>query len=1133
MKENSRCHCPARWQLRKRTMMRIGVLLMCVFTFTATASAFAQQERVSFKLRDVSVKEVLDEIQSQTNLSFLFNPEQTAKMGKVSVEASNETVASVLDRLFKGTDLMYRFREDMIVIFPRHEVINEEKKVSSVTVVGRVTDTKRQPIPGVTVLVKEMNIGTATNAEGHYELVVPTSRDTTFSLVFSFVGMESQTIKYKGQDTINVTMKEEVKKMDEVVVTGYLNVRKESFTGNVTTVTKDQLLRTNNKNVIAALQAFDPSFRIKENNIWGSDPNALPEFNIRGESSIEINKGLDAEMNRRTQRTNLEDNPNLPIFILDGFQVDVQKIYDMDMNRIESMTILKDAAATAMYGSQAANGVVVVTTIPPKPGEMRITYNFSGGADFPDLSDYNLCNPAEMLEVETFAGLYDVVEPGDYYKRQNYYAVYNNVVRGVETDWMSKPLRNVFNHTHSLNLQGGEESIRYSLDLSYDSNKGVMKGSHRSRMGAGLTLDYRPKSWLQILNAITYNQTKSENSPYGTFSTYTALKPYAPMYDDDGNMLEELVVGNYRATNPIYLAENYSSYDGRAKDEDVQNNLNVNMYFWDGFQFKGSFSIRRQMGKSETFVDPASMEDRQNDEEKGSLSTTYTNAWNWDAKGMFYYNNTLKERHFVNATLGIELSESKSESVAATYTGFGLSNAHSPIYAAIQPSKSDVTTSKDRKIGILGAVNYSYNDVYLLDASFRFDASSKFGDDKKWAPFWSVGVGVNVHNYDFMKESWLVSTLKVRASYGSTGNVSFPANMATTTYQMDNDSWYFTGPAAGLAALGNPRLTWEKTNTIDVGFNAGFLEDNVYLSFAYYNKKTNNLIDQLHIRHSSGFDTYSINAGGIRNEGIELNLNATVFRDEDWMVTLNGNLAHNKNTITELGEEAQLYNESILSEWENAQNSAYREVLSAPVIQYYEGASKSAIYAVRSAGIDPANGRERFIKKNGMSTYTWDANDQVVVGDNNPDAQGSFGFNVAWKGFYLNTTFLYQWGGQAYNETLVQKVENVDISNSNVDRRVLTERWRKPGDRTPFYALDANTATQVTSRFVQDNNYVNFSGLSLGYDFSTSLISKWRLRTLGIRFNMNDICRWSTIKEERGLSYPFSRNFSFTVSIGI
>ena len=310
-------------------------------------------------------------------------------------------------------------------------------------------------------------------------------------------------------------------------------------------------------------------------------------------------------------------------------------------------------------------------------------------------------------------------------------------------------------------------------------------------------------------------------------------------------------------------------------------------------------------------------------------------------------------------------------------------------------------------------------------------------------------------------------------------------------------------------------------------------EDNVYLSFAYYNKKTNNLIDQLHIRHSSGFDTYSINAGGIRNEGIELNLNATVFRDEDWMVTLNGNLAHNKNTMTELGEEAQLYNESILSEWENAQNSEYREVLSAPVIQYYEGASKSAIYAVRSAGIDPANGRERFIKKNGMSTYTWDANDQVVVGDNNPDAQGSFGFNVAWKGFYLNTTFLYQWGGQAYNETLVQKVENVDISNSNVDRRVLTERWRKPGDRTPFYALDANTATQVTSRFVQDNNYVNFSGLSLGYDFSTSLISKWRLRTLGIRFNMNDICRWSTIKEERGLSYPFSRNFSFTVSIGI
>ena len=208
-------------------------------------------------------------------------------------------------------------------------------------------------------------------------------------------------------------------------------------------------------------------------------------------------------------------------------------------------------------------------------------------------------------------------------------------------------------------------------------------------------------------------------------------------------------------------------------------------------------------------------------------------------------------------------------------------------------------------------------------------------------------------------------------------------------------------------------------------------------------------------------------------------------------------------------------------------------MLSSPVILYYQGASKSAIYAVRSAGIDPANGKERFIKKNGMSTYVWNANDQVVVGDKMPDAQGTLGLSVAYKGIYLTTSFMYQWGAQTYNETLLQKVENADIQNSNVDRRVLTQRWRKPGDLVPFYDLKNNTYTQVTSRFVQDYNYLNFTSLSVGYDFKNELISKWHLRNLGIRLNVNDICRWSTVKQERGISYPYTRSFSFTVNIGI
>ena len=1114
------------WLMTKWTLL--FVLLGMMSTNAAVYSQTEQQ--ISLSMKDTYLKDVLWAIERQTTFVFMYNQEDLDKVGKISVNIKATDISKILKECLKGTGLTYVIEDAVIVLKPVKD--NEKKK--EIRIAGRVTDEGKQPLPGVTVRVKGVNLGTATNTEGRYSLTLPEMKDVV--LVFSFVGMETREVKYAGKDTINVVMKEDKLKMDEVVVTGYMNVRKESFTGNATTVTRDQLMKTNNKNVIAALQVFDPSFRIKENNIWGSDPNALPEFNIRGESSIAVNKGLDVEQERRTQRTNLKDNPNLPVFILDGFEVSVEKIYDMDMNRIESMTILKDAAATALYGSRAANGVVVVTTVAPKPGEMRITYNFTGGGDFPDLSDYNLCNAAEMLEAERRAGLYSANDPSSQATADiDYNARMQQVLRGVDTYWLAKPLRNVFNHKHSLSLQGGEETIRYSIDLNYDSNNGVMKGSFRSRVGAGLTLDYRPKPWLQIMNTITYNRTGTEDSPYGSFGTYSSMKPYLPIYDENGDLLQNLQAGSFTAANPLYPVKYLENYSGKGKSDDITDNFNINMYFWNDFQFKGQFSITKTTNKTETFKDPKDASFQISgitDEQKGSLDRTTGDNWSWNVNAMFYYNKTVGKHHFINATLGMNARESESESVQMKFVGFGIGGMNSPLFAADQPDKSQVSASKSRLIGFLGAVNYSYNDVYLFDASFRFDASSQFGKDKRWAPFWSLGAGINFHNYGFLKDNWLINTLKVRATYGSTGNVNFPLSMATTTYQINTDSWFFTGAGAQFNTLGNPRLTWEKTNTLDAGFSIAFLNDLIYLDASYYCKKTEDLIDEISVRHSSGFKTYNINSGAIENKGFEISMNATVFRNHDWMVTLNANLGANKNKITKLGEETKAYNEKILSEW-NQGGGNYQEVLSSPVILYYEGASTTAMYAVRSEGIDPANGRERFIKKNGMSTYTWDANDQVVVGDNNPDAQGSVGLNVAYKGFYLNASFMYQWGAQSYNETLLNKVENADIQYSNVDRRVLTQRWMNPGDVVPFYDMGNDTKTQVSTRFVQDYNYFNFSGLSLGYDFSQELISKWRLRNLGIRFNMNDICRWSTVKEERGTSYPFSRSFSFTLNIGI
>ena len=1083
------------------------------------------EQQVTISMKNAYLKDILWAIQRQTTFVFMYHEEDLDKVGKVNVEAKASTVEKILSDCLKGTGLTYVFQNEVIVLKP----LNDEKK-KEIKIVGKVVDKGKMPLPGVTVVVKGTNLGTATDSEGKYRMVLPAMRDTNFVLVFSFVGMRTQEIKYVGLDSINVVMEEDHKKMDEVVVTGYSNIRKESFTGKATTVTKEQLMKVNSKNVIAALQTFDPSFRIKDNKLWGSDPNALPEFNIRGETSIGQTKGLDVEQQKRTQRTTLENNPNLPVFILDGFEVDVQKIYDLDVNRIESITILKDAAATAMYGSQAANGVVVVTTVAPKPGEMQIYYNFSGNVDFPDLSDYNLCDAAEKLEVERLSGLYSSDDPekqieltAQYYKKQN------AILRGVNTDWMSQPLRNAFGHMHSLNVSGGEESIRYGIDLNYNASKnGVMKGSFRHIYGGGLTLDYRAGSWLQLLNNISYTVTESEDSPYGQYTQYAEAQPYAEIYDENGRLLKEVLGTTVSMINPLWKVANLSTFYGKMKNRDLTNNFQLNIHIMEGLMFKG---LRRTDGRTDNFKDPADpVYDVTPADQKGELSRQENDNWSWNGKMMFYYNHVFGN-HFINATAGGEISESKTESLSYVLNGFQLGNMHEPQFAATQARPVNVSESKTRKIGFLASVNYAYNDIYLFDGSFRLDGSSDFGSDKQFAPFWSVGAGLNVHNYDFLKGHWLISRLKLRASYGSTGNVGFAPYSAITTFQTATDAWFFTGPAASLMALGNSRLTWQTTYKLDAGFNIGLLNDKITLEGSYYRNETEDLIDDVKIPAYSGFTSYKENSGATLNEGFEVALTSTLFQNKDWMVTFMANLSSNRSKITELSEEMNAYNETILAEYEK-EDSKYKDVLSRPLILYYEGKSLSAIYAVRSEGIDPANGRERFVKKNGMSTYTWDANDQVVVGDTEPDAKGSFGINVAWKGITLNAYFNYQWGGQSYNSTLAEKVENAQISTQNVDKRVLSARWKNAGDVVPYYDLSKNPTQNPTSRFVQDDNRLDFTSLSIGYDFSRQLISKWKLKSLSVQFSANDLCKWRSVKEERAINYPFARSFNFSLNVG-
>ena len=411
--------------------MKLFSIFMFAFMCYATANTYSQKQIVSLNLHRADVNSLFKEIRKQTGLRFVYNEEHVAKLSRFDMKVEKCTVQEVLNKVFKNTSLQYFFEDDVIFIVLQKPTVQADS-VKSEVVKGIVVDEKGTVLPGVTIQIKGTSLGVSTNVNGAFQITV---LQDTVTLVFSFIGMETTSVKLQKlkagevRKELKVVMKEQEITLEDVVITGYANVKKTSFTGSATSVTREELKKVTSGNIISALQVFDPSLRMIKNNLMGSDPNTLPEFYVRGRSGIESVKQLD-KINATTDDISqyaLTNNPNTPIFIMDGYEVSVEKVYDLDLNRVESVTILKDAAATAVYGSRASNGVVVIETVAPSPGRLRMAYYFTGSVTAPDLSDYNLMNAREKLEAELAAGLLDAESPNgtsgtnDYFQRLSDY----------------------------------------------------------------------------------------------------------------------------------------------------------------------------------------------------------------------------------------------------------------------------------------------------------------------------------------------------------------------------------------------------------------------------------------------------------------------------------------------------------------------------------------------------------------------------------------------------------------------------------------------------------------------------------------------------------------------------------------
>ena len=998
-------------------------------------------------------------------------------------------------------------------------------------VYGRVIEKlSNEPMVGVTIRLDGHSTGVITDINGCYVLTLPEKGGL---VIYSYIGFETRKIKVTSRQKVDVQMVEATESIQEVIVTGYNSIQKESFTGNTTKIEKEDLLKVNPNNLISAIQTFDPSFRIQENLATGSDPNSLPQFVLRGQTGIgETTLGQTSTSS--ISREVLSGNSNLPIFILDGFEVDVEKIYDLDMNSIHSINILKDAAATAMYGSRAANGVIVIERRAPEAGKFRVQYSGVLSAELPDLSSYNLMNAREKLETERLAGLYDSNTPEIDPYTNGYYQRLNNVLTGVDTYWLSQGLRTALNHKHSVFIDGGENDVRWGVELGFRGTEGVMKHSSRKNANAAFYVDYRIGG-LQIKNKVTYTYNKSTDVPFNSFSDYSHLLPYMRLYDENGDYvrrLEKFDGASGTQVNPLYEINFYNSFDHSGYDE-VTDDLSLNWRITDGLRLRGQFSVLMRNSTGDLYKDPASASySASTGNINGEKTESTQKRTVIDGSLSLMYNNTFKG-HNLNICLSSNMRQTQSTASETRYRGFPGGDLVSSNYAAEvygKPSSSDNTT---RLVGALLTSNYTYNNIYLADLTGRIDGSSEFGSDKRWSMFWSTGAGINIHNYDFMKSNELFSMLKFRASYGLTGKTNFSLYSAKDMYQLQTDSWYPTGYGVFLYQMGNPNLKWERKYTLDYGVEIGLWHDKIYLKASAYDERTIDLITDYTIPSSTGFTSYKENMGKVKNTGVELELRARLYSDRNWLFQLYGSFARNKNTIVEISQAMRDYNkrvEELFSGYnpESSSDSKYAKTY----LKYYEGASLTSIYGMKSLGISPTNGKEIYLRRNGDVTDVWSADEWTIIGDTAPKGQGSFGYTLSYKQLSMFASFLYTFGGDAYNNTLVSYVENADIKNDNVDKRVLLDRWQKPGDITTMKDIrDRNVTTGASSRFVQKNNTLQWSSLTMSYNFRPEQLKKLHLSDLRLSFTMNDLFYWSTIRQERGLDYPYSRSFNLTTNI--
>ena len=918
---------------------------------------------------------------------------------------------------------------------------------------GQVIDaTTGEPVIGVNVLVKGSTNGTITDIDGKYELNAPAGT----ILQISFIGYKTVEIAATTSEQ-TIKLHEDTETLDEVVVVGYGVQKKESLTGAMSTLKENRLKDVTTPTVENMLNG-------KVSGVYVAPGSGQPGSNgavqIRGRATL--------------------SGSTSPLWVIDGVIVGEDPGV-LNPSDIENMTILKDAASTAIYGSQGANGVIIVTTKMGKSEKMKINASVKLGVSTMTNGKMEVMNGAELYDYyASFPNQEDIK-----------FSRWNPELRNANFDWGELASQAGFTQDYNISLSGGNEKMSSYFSLGYYSEEGTVKGYKYDRYSFRYRSNYKPFSWLTIKPNISGSMKNTDDSQYDYTAKYTMF-PWDSPYDEDGNLVPDRYSGWVDSSDLNYLNSiSYGNHTAR-KTYEFSGNFDFDIKITDWLTFTSVNNYRWTGYFQSTYTDPrtdsASGVQGRVEEEQTNNIQRYTNQ--------YLTFNKIFGKHSVQALLAYEFMDTSAKVINAK--GTGIVSGFEVLDATATPEEVGGNLTEWAKQSVFAKANYTYDNRYLAEVSLRRDGASNFGDDKKYGNFFSISAGWNINREKWFKADW-VDVLKLRASYGSVGNIPYSKYPQYGLYSVSSN--YNGIPAILISQVGNKDLTWEQTYTAGVGIDANFFNNRLRFVFDYYNKYTSNILYQVPVSGLTGITSRWQNVGEMRNSGIEITIGGDIIRTKDWLWSLDLNMGYNKNKLEKLyGDDPNMM---IIGGGGNDTSiaGAAEKVLKV-------GYSTDRYYLREWAGVDPKNGAPLWYKNDGSgeTTSNYSEAKQVMTEATSPKLFGGFNTSLTWKNIDLNASFGFSLGGKIYNYSR----QEYDSDGAYTDRNQMKlidgwSRWEKEGDIATHPAAsygNKSNSNKASTRYLEDGDYLKLRSLSIGYNLN---LSKYYIQNMRIYFTAENV----------------------------